>query len=42
MNLEHRWLGEYGALMGHSSGVMDFPDDSLTVAALASARRSSR
>ena len=31
----HRWVGESGSLMGYSAALMDFPDDSLTVAVLA-------
>lgn len=30
----HRWIGERGTLLGFSSAVMDFPEDSLTVAVL--------
>ena len=30
----HRWIGESGSLMAYSSALMDFPDDSLTIAVL--------
>ena len=36
----HRWVGEFSSLMGFSSAVMDFPDDSLTIAVLSNTERS--